>query len=1165
MKKSSYIVKSLSIRKMPGFPMGMRSLEGLAANVNIITGANASGKSSTARAIQELIWHNETKGLIVNGSVKIGEDNWGVDIDSGRIVVERNGLPDEIKGIPALEGHQRYLLALHNFVEGDEKDLAKEIAKQSIGGFDLDAAQENLGYSSRINIKSSKEYKSVEDVEKKYRDVLEQQKKLKKEEENLSSLKSKEEEARNAHKLNAFYNKVAAYLEVKLKFNQLSEQIKEFPSSMNKLTGKEYEQILEYESQIEECETEIEKAKDDIEKSKNELRKLTISLDGVEERIINEVESRLEKLAGLERNTLDYKEKIAQEKVKETTALNSIDRSIDPREWRSLNIQDVNGLDKMLRDAHQVLGEKQFLQSEIKNLEEEAKRFREESQSTDTFKHGIRILSEWLKEPIDNKNIPFKTVVFISLFGVISAVATYFIGWLGILFGLLLFVASFIYTNSTKGKESNLLSVREKDFNNSGLTPPSFWDIENVAHRLDELIESLKDCEEAERIKQRVALCKSKLDVLQSRMAILDSERKKWIEVLQAAPGFPEIHTHDFSTLYWFLTHVNNWQEANIQRVALETKLEITEEQYSVELEKINALFANSNLSAVNDVISAKETFNKLRTEEGVRKNHTQIVDQKKESILAQERLKQRAKEKLSEIYLTIEIEENDKSSVQEMINKLAGFKQISQEYYSANQAFLKEENLLQAHSLFNEYKEEIKILSVDVAKERASENGDIAVGLEDIQRQIAEVETLIQTKKRGHELEDLLSQKEEALDSLYQLYENNLTSITGDLIISELKKETQNENRPEVFKRANEIFGKITLGRYKLLLNEKEETNFRAFDTVSNRGYDLTELSTGTRVQLLLSVRLAYVETVESSIKLPLLADELLANSDDERARAIIEALIEISREGRQVFYFTAQADEVEKWQAHLNQPDLEHKTFHLKRDAHESHVFTPFEPSFSNFKLKYEMPHPNGKSHLEYGTIISVPPFNIVAQSSSELHLWYLMDEVEILYGCLTKGIESWGQLENYHKMNGQIENLDEATYNDLENRVELLKRFQELYQRGRSRPIDREVLIESKVISVAFIDAVSEKLGALSGDPKLLLQALRSGEISRFRADTADQLEHYFLTEGFIDDRETMNLEDILIRMHAFISSSEMGIEESEGFIRRILKRSDEKKNT
>ena len=167
MKKSSYIVKSLSIRKMPGFPMGMRSLDGLAPNVNIIAGANASGKSSTARAIQELIWHNETKGLSVNGSVKIGDDNWGVDIDSGRIVVERNGLPDEIKGIQALEGHQRYLLALHNFVEGDEKDLAKEIAKQSIGGFDLDAAQENLGYSSRINIKSSKEYKSVEDVEKK--------------------------------------------------------------------------------------------------------------------------------------------------------------------------------------------------------------------------------------------------------------------------------------------------------------------------------------------------------------------------------------------------------------------------------------------------------------------------------------------------------------------------------------------------------------------------------------------------------------------------------------------------------------------------------------------------------------------------------------------------------------------------------------------------------------------------------------------------------------------------------------------------------------------------------------------------------------------------------------------------------------------------------------
>src|SRR5690554_5870002 len=115
MKKSSYILKNLSIRKMPGFPNGMEPLKELASNVNIITGPNASGKSTTARAIQKLIWQNETKGLSIQGSVKIENDNWEIDIDSGRHRTERNGTDAELKGLPALEGHHRYLLALHNF------------------------------------------------------------------------------------------------------------------------------------------------------------------------------------------------------------------------------------------------------------------------------------------------------------------------------------------------------------------------------------------------------------------------------------------------------------------------------------------------------------------------------------------------------------------------------------------------------------------------------------------------------------------------------------------------------------------------------------------------------------------------------------------------------------------------------------------------------------------------------------------------------------------------------------------------------------------------------------------------------------------------------------------------------------------------------------------
>ena len=66
--------------------------------------------------------------------------------------------------------------------------------------------------------------------------------------------------------------------------------------------------------------------------------------------------------------------------------------------------------------------------------------------------------------------------------------------------------------------------------------------------------------------------------------------------------------------------------------------------------------------------------------------------------------------------------------------------------------------------------------------------------------------------------------------------------------------------------------------------------------------------------MQLLLSVRLAFVENQETGPKLPLIFDEALAMSDDDRASRIAQAVVQICKTGRQVFYFTAQQDEVDK-----------------------------------------------------------------------------------------------------------------------------------------------------------------------------------------------------------------------------------------------------------
>ena len=70
---------------------------------------------------------------------------------------------------PSRMSDTSYLLALHKLVEGKENDLAKEIAKQSIGGFDLmDSLKKTWDIPRDLIIKSVLEYKRVKEAEKKY-------------------------------------------------------------------------------------------------------------------------------------------------------------------------------------------------------------------------------------------------------------------------------------------------------------------------------------------------------------------------------------------------------------------------------------------------------------------------------------------------------------------------------------------------------------------------------------------------------------------------------------------------------------------------------------------------------------------------------------------------------------------------------------------------------------------------------------------------------------------------------------------------------------------------------------------------------------------------------------------------------------------------------------
>jgi uncharacterized protein YhaN len=120
-----------------------------------------------------------------------------------------------------------------------------------------------------------------------------------------------------------------------------------------------------------------------------------------------------------------------------------------------------------------------------------------------------------------------------------------------------------------------------------------------------------------------------------------------------------------------------------------------------------------------------------------------------------------------------------------------------------------------------------------------------------------------------------------------------------------------------------------MTCGRYVDLRRKLDEYGTLL---VKERGGALKEpgqLSRGTREQLYLAMRLAYVHHYGRHAEpLPLVMDDVLVNFDDERARSTLEVLCEVA-ETMQIVFLTCHQSMVDLVRS--AQPDS--KPIHLER----------------------------------------------------------------------------------------------------------------------------------------------------------------------------------------------------------------------------------------
>jgi hypothetical protein len=736
----------------------------------------------------------------------------------------------------------------------------------------------------------------------------------------------------------------------------------------------------------------------------------------------------------------------------------------------------------------------------------------------------------------------------------VTAAAVQLVGAAGY-FGILavVMVLFWIYKDQHIANES-AGSLEIANFEKTDLNGPVDWNAEDVSSRLKELVEELKEAKHQEDLEKQIQNKQDELDDLKNDLETFKEDAEKLKESISAIPNFDAENVREYSSIYWHLKNVLDWDSAKNSIQAEESIISEAKGKYQEWLEKLNPIFKKYGLDDVTNHADAKAAHKQLQElQEQYNELSRKIEGAKTDQKRARED-KEKAGVNLQKICERLEVSPEDSFQLKELVDNLQGYEALKQEGRTAESLLIDAKNSMEKHDLYEGVKDEMAALTIEDVTSRIEQNEKNAEKLDEINEQITAIRTRIMDAKQKHDLEQALQKEERAFLELEELYQENAGTIIGDLLVKHLKADLGEKNMPEVFEQAKKLFKKITKNRYELVVDsEHDVAEFRAKDLRDGAGRSLDELSSGTRIQLIMSVRLAFIEKAESEIKLPILADELLANSDSERANAIMDAMIEISKEGRQVFYFTAQEDEVAKWEYRLSEEQVaDYQVYIIEQN--EQALF-PAGEIFTGIQLHKEIPAPGSMNYDEYGKVLNVPAPGAVFTPVEQLHIWYLLDDPELLHNVMKHGIENWGMLKSYFKEEGIIDGLDEQKRAMIEQGAEVIEKYLDLLRHGQSKLIDRQVLEKSGVISDSFIDEVSNKLEELSFDPEKLLNALNNGEVARFRNSNIIELEEYLISNGYIQQNEPFSAKEIQTKMMAFVSTKDITAEEVQTILDRL----------
>lgn len=1119
MSRPPLALRRIEVRRMPGITDGGFTLDALSPGVNVVWGPNGCGKTTTARAAEALLWPASSAALRpqLAAEIDLAGAAWRVDVDGGAARWQRAGEDADAPHLPPSTLRDRYHLSLHELLAGTDDEVARMIVRESAGGFDVEAARDALG-CRRAAPPAGAPRREVEAARQRVRDAAAAQASLEAEARGLDDRRAEREKARAKAGHRTLMERALERLDALEAARAAGEAVAAFPAGLGGLLGDEEERLEVLRTRLADAEERVEDARGEVEGATNALARTGLG-NGLPAGTLAALMRAQDEVAELAREEARLAQAVAAARASVDAAFRPLAGSLDGARAAALTLPEVESLDALAQRAQEVRASAATADTEARWLGD-----RTSTDDATTLGRGRDALAAWLRapEPSAGAAPPLRlAAIAAAVLAVAAGVALGLLAHPGGYGAAALGLALLAFVLLRRETADDKRDPHRQAYGKTKLPEPAAWTPDAVAQALDALETRLAAARDEERRDERRR-------ELAARRAQIAADEQALAAERDAAARALGIDVRGEATLYWLVRALTDWQHARAAADAAEAAHRLAAERHRAAAEALESRIFPFAVGEIGDGADVAVALEDLKERERSHDIQTERLSQARARLRLATDDAAAAREERAKLLARAGLDADDEARLVSLCRMHGAWKQaVATAQAAAREADAAERRLRETPGfgapLLGWDRAALESYLVEVREAEGTLDGLSAA--------ITALELRVGDARRGHDLEAAVAEAREREDALREARTRDEGLVVGYMLATHVQRETRDAARPEVFRRASHLFAAFTRGRYRLELSQDDPPRFRAFDEREHRGCALDELSRGTRLQLLLAVRIAHVEWQEGGARLPLLFDEALGNSDGRRAQAVVDAVAELAREGRQVFYFTARTDEAERWIEAMEAAVVPHRLVDLAaaRGAAQWREMPRVE---ARGRVRHRPPAPGAEmTHEEYGDELRVPGLFPHAEGGGALHLWYLTDDPALLHRLLSRGVERWGELRTLVDVVGD-DGLgdDAAALPRLEASARVMEHVMECCRVGRGRPVDRDALVATNAVSANFLNDVETLAGEVGGRADALLEALERRDLARFRQKAILEMRAHFEASGHLDPRPPMTADEI-----------------------------------